>query len=187
MLFDEEPYGKILMNLLQNSMIREFDASKCEFFHPKCFFIMCQAFINDKSRCILLRLKGVHISNLEGKVLQFVLMKNKTLHTLDLSNCKVDLGECLEFFFQKLDKFSCVRNLILDNIQPDLSHAVEVLGEAIAENTRLEVLIMRENKIKSVPYCSFWKNIKDNRSLLKISVAKTELNDRVIEKMSIYL
>jgi hypothetical protein len=77
--------------------------------------------------------------------------------------------------------------LILDNIQPDLSHAVEVLGEAIAENTRLEVLIMRENKIKWVPYCNFWENIKDNKSLLKISVAKTELNDRVIEKMSIYL
>jgi hypothetical protein len=31
-------------------------------------------------------------------VLQYVLMKNKSLHTLDLSNAKIESGECLEFF-----------------------------------------------------------------------------------------
>lgn len=166
MLFDEEPYGKTLCHLLNDCrQLKEFDASGCEFFHPKCFFDMCQSLINEKSRVIILKLKGIHISNLEGKVLQFVLMKNKSLHTLDLSNVKVDSGECLEFFLQKLDKYSNIRYLIMDSIQPDLSNSLEILGEALSENIKLEVLIMRENKLKWVPYSNFWDNLRGNVSL----------------------
>lgn len=79
-------------------------------------------------------------------------MKNRSLHTLDLSNAKIDSGESLEFFFQKLDKSSVIRYLIFDNCQPDLSNSIEILGEALNENIKLEVLVMRENKIKWVPY-----------------------------------
>jgi hypothetical protein len=86
MFFDQEIYGKVLCHALGDCRnLREFDASYCEFFHPKCFFDMCQALISEKSRVIVMKLKGINISNLEGKVLQFVLMKNKSLHTLDLS------------------------------------------------------------------------------------------------------
>jgi len=92
-------------------------------------------------------------------------MKNKTLHTLDLSYCKIDSGECMEFFLQKLDKYSQIKYLIMDNIQPDLSPCIEILGEALNENTKLEVLILRENKLKWVPYANFWENIKNNISL----------------------
>jgi len=60
---------------------------------------MCQAFIGEKCRVTHFKLRGLHITNLEGKVLQFVLMKNKTLHTLDISNAKIDSSECLDFFF----------------------------------------------------------------------------------------
>ena len=70
---------------------------------------MSQSLINEKTKVVILKLKGIHITNLEGKVLQFVLMKNKTLQTLDLSYCKVDSGECLEFFLQKLDKYSNIK------------------------------------------------------------------------------
>lgn len=114
-------------------------------------------------------------------------MKNKTLHTLDLSHSKVDSGECLEFFLQKLDKYSNVRYLIMDSIQPDLSNSIEILGEALCENTKIEVLIIRENKLKWVPYSNFWDNIKGNSSLQKINVSKTDLSDRVLEKMCQYL
>lgn len=116
-----------------------------------------------------------------------MLMKNKSLHTLDLSNVKVDSGECLEFFLQKLDKYSNIRYLIMDSIQPDLSNSLEILGEALSENIKLEVLIMRENKLKWVPYSNFWENIKGNTSLQKINVSKTDLSDRVLEKMCSYL
>ncbi len=61
-------------------------------------------------------------------------MKNKSLHTLDLSNSKVESAECLEYFFQKIDRHSSIRNLILENVQPDLCAALEVLGEAISQN-----------------------------------------------------
>jgi hypothetical protein len=70
MLFDEEQYGKTLYHCLSDSrQLREFDVSNCEFFHPKSFFDMCQSLISDKSRVIVLKMKGIHISNLEGKVL----------------------------------------------------------------------------------------------------------------------
>jgi len=99
MLFDDESYGKTLCHMLNDCKhLREFDASYCEFFHPKCFFDMCQSLISEKSRVTVFKLKGVQISNLEGKVLQFVLMKNKSLHTMDISYSKVDSGECLDFF-----------------------------------------------------------------------------------------
>lgn len=114
-------------------------------------------------------------------------MKNKSLHTIDLSNCRVDSGECLEYFLQKMDKSSNIRHLILDSVQPDLSSSIEILGDAIYDNTKLEVLIIRENKLKWVPYSNFWDNIKGNTSLQKINVSKTDLTDRVLEKMCAYL
>jgi len=114
-------------------------------------------------------------------------MKNKMLHTLDFSGCRTDGAENLEFFLQKLDKFSNVRYLTLDNIQPDLSPSLEILGEALSENTKLEVLIMRENRLKWVPYCNFWDNLKPNVTLRKINVSKTDLTDRVLEKLCVLL
>ena len=53
----------------------------------------------------------------------------------------------------------------MDNIQPDLSNSLEILGEALSENIKLEVLIMRENKLKWVPYSNFWDNLRGNVSL----------------------
>ena len=72
----------------------------------------------------ILKLCHLHISNLEGKVLQFVLMKNKSLHTLDISNSRVDSAECLEFFLQKFDKYSNIKYLIIHSIMPDLSNSL---------------------------------------------------------------
>lgn len=114
-------------------------------------------------------------------------MKNKLLHTIDLSSCKVDSAENLEFFLQKLDKFSNIRHLTLDNMLPDMSPSLEILSEALSENTKLEVLIMRENKLKWVPYCSFWENLRPNTTLKKINVNKTDLSDRVLEKLCFML
>ena len=70
---------------------------------------------------------------------------------------------------------------------PDLSSSLEILGEALSENQKLECLIMRENKLKWVPYAAFWENMKSNNSLLKVNVSKTDLSDRVLEKMCVYL
>lgn len=46
---------------------------------------------------------------------------------------------------------------------------------------------MRENKLKWVPYCTFWENLQSNIVLKKINVSKTDLNDWVLEKLCIYL
>lgn len=42
---------------------------------------------------------------------------------------------------------------------------------------------MRENKISNSSFCNFWENLKTNTSLLKINVSKTEINDRIVEKL----
>ena len=86
-----------------------------------------------------------------------------------------------------MDKYSNIRNLILDNVQPDLCAALEVLGEAISQNTKLEVLIMRENKLKWQNYCGFWDNMRGNTSLLKINVSKTDLSDKILDKMTLII
>lgn len=41
--------------------------------------------------------------------------------------------------------------------------------------------------MKWVPYAQFWDNIKMNTCLLKINVSRTELSDRVVEKLVLYL
>jgi len=68
-----------------------------------------------------------------------------------------------------------------------MSNSIEIFGEALNENTKIEALIMRENKIKWVPYSNFWENLKNNSSLLKINLSKTELSDRVVENMCNYI
>ena len=72
-------------------------------------------------------------------------------------------------------------------MQPDLNTPIETMGEALATNKKLEVLIMRENKIKWVQYCNFWNLILTNTTLLKMNLQKTDLSDRVVEKMGKYL
>ena len=47
--------------------------------------------------------------------------------------------------------------------------------------------MMRETKIKWQNYCKFWESMSDNAHLKKISVAKTDLTDRVVESMCTFL
>lgn len=62
-MFDEEAHGQILKHLLlDNRNTREFELNNCEFVHPKCFFDMSQALINDKCRLQVMKMKGLHIS-----------------------------------------------------------------------------------------------------------------------------
>lgn len=62
-------------------------------------------------------------------------MKNKHLHTIEISGCRADYAENLEFFLQKIDENSPIRYLVIDNMLPDLSVSLEVLGRALAHNT----------------------------------------------------
>jgi len=48
-------------------------------------------------------------------------MKNKQITTIDLSNCRVDNPENLEFFLQKLGKDSFIRYLTMSGIIGDMS------------------------------------------------------------------
>ena len=72
-------------------------------------------------------------------------------------------------------------------MQPDLSVNIETIGYALSENRYLEVLILRDNKIKWVPYQNFWNSLLPNKTLQKINLQKTDLTDRVVEKLCKYL
>lgn len=50
-------------------------------------------------------------------------------------------------------------------MQPELSLGAEALGEALATNNKLEVLIMRENKIKWNNFANFWNLLQTNKTL----------------------
>ena len=52
-------------------------------------------------------------------------------------------------FLMRLDQ---PERLTLENMKPDISPVLETVAAALSENTKLEVLILRENKIKWVNY-----------------------------------
>lgn len=107
--------------LSESRQLKELDLSKCEFYHPKSFFDFCQPFVTERTRCQILKLRGINISHLEGKVLQLLLMKNKSLHTIDISEVNIESSECIEHFFLKMNKNSVLKHLIIDKVQPDLN------------------------------------------------------------------
>ena len=71
--------------------------------HPKCFYDISTAILNERCRLNILKIRGTQLTNLEGKIIQYILMKNKQLHTLDLSFCRTDDPENFMCFLQKLD------------------------------------------------------------------------------------
>ena len=66
-----------------------------------------------------------------------------------------------------------------ENIDADFNYFAENFGSALGQNNKLEGLSLKENKLKQSEYCSFWSLMTPNRSLKKINVTKTEINDRV--------
>jgi len=43
-----------------------------------------------------------------------------------------------------------------------------VLGEALAESTKMEIVILNENKIKNTSYPKFWEFLLANKSIKKL-------------------
>lgn len=80
--------------------------------------------------------------------MQFILMRNKSLQTLDLSECSTDQPENLELVFQKFDQVCSVRTLIAENLNTDFNYISDMFGDALAYNTKMEGLSLKENKIK---------------------------------------
>jgi len=46
---------------------------------------------------------------------------------------------------------------------------------------------VRETRIKWASYVRFWENMQPNKNLKKISVAKTDMTDRVLEHVNAYI
>lgn len=75
-------------------------------------------------------------------------MRNKSLVTLDLSNCSTDSPENLENVFSKFDQFCNVRHLVAESLTADFNYVVELFGEALCYNTKLEAMSIQANKIR---------------------------------------
>lgn len=71
--------------ILESRSLKELDLSNVTFTDQKSFYEMANGLLNERSRLQALKLRGVQFGQLEGKVMQFVLMRNKSLQTLDLS------------------------------------------------------------------------------------------------------
>ena len=184
MNFDEEIHGTAIGRVLNDSRsIRELDLTQIVFDY-RSFYDMCQAILNEKCRLSVLKLRGLHVTEIEGKIIQFILMKNKTIHTLDLSECRTDDPAYFEHFCEKIGQFCSVRFLTMEKMSPDLSGNIETIGESLAENTKLEVLILRDNRIKWSNYQMFFVNMMPNRTIQKLNLCKTDLNDRVLERVA---
>ena len=75
-------------------------------------------------------------------------MKNKQLTTLDISHSKAAEYDVFPIFMHKLNELCHIRYLTMENLQPEISNVMPDLGATLAANTKVEVLILRENKIK---------------------------------------
>lgn len=98
MKLDDDQYGIAIGRVLSDSRtIRELDLSHIEFgcipFHE-----LSQAILNERCRLNVMKLRGLQISELEGKIIKFILMKNRTIHTLDLSECYTNDPQNFEYF-----------------------------------------------------------------------------------------
>jgi len=103
-VYDEEFYGKsIARMLLDTKSIRELDLSYLTFEHPKCFYEISTSILNERCRLSILKIRGTYLTNLEGKIIQYIVMKNKHLHTLDLSFCSTDDSDNFVCFLRKMD------------------------------------------------------------------------------------
>ena len=68
-------------------------------------------------------------------------------------------------FLQKFNELCNIRCLILEGLLPDPQEAVTELGLSLASNSRLEVLVLKENKIKWAIYQEFWVSIMPNKTI----------------------
>ena len=66
---------------------------------------------------------------------------------MDLSECRNEDPVHFDFFLEKLNQFCHVKYLTLEKMQPELSPNIETLGDSLAENVNLEVLILKDNRI----------------------------------------
>lgn len=186
--FDDDFHGKTMAKcILESRSLQELDLSYVNFEDPKSFYEMANGLLNERCRLQALKLKGINFGQLEGKVMQFVLMRNKSLTTLDLSECTADSAENLENVFLKFDQFCNIRTLVVQHLNTDFNYIIEIFGDALSSNTKLEGLSLKENKLKQTQYCNFWDLMTENRSLKHIDIAKTEVTDKVCMKISSYL
>ena len=173
--------------ILESNTLNELDLSHINFDDPKSFYEMANGLLNERCGLNALKLRGIMFGQLEGQLMQYILTRNKSLQTLDLSQCSTDSPENLANVFGKFDWACNVKTLVADGLNTDLDTIVETFGEALGANVNLEGLSLKENKIKQSQYCDFWNLIAENRSLRKINVAKTEVTDKVCAKISTFL
>jgi hypothetical protein len=62
-MFDEEVFGKAIgKTLLDSRTCRELDVSYNTFEHPKCFYDLCSAILNERCRLNILKMRGLNIT-----------------------------------------------------------------------------------------------------------------------------
>jgi hypothetical protein len=106
---------------------------------------------------------------------------------MDFSECIDENRTNFSFFFNKFDNLSNVRYLTIDSLMPDISNAVESLGEVLKTNKKLEFLSMSTNRIGNTRYSNFLTSLCHNISLKKLNLHKTDLNDKVSEMLAEYI
>jgi hypothetical protein len=96
---------------------------------------------------------------LESKILQMVIMRNKKITTIDLSELDDPTDENLNHVLGKVDSHAFMKHLFINNIKQPLTSCMWDFSPALGANKQLETLSMRCNKIKSDEYYKFWEGM----------------------------
>ena len=85
---------------------------------------MISPLLTQKCRVNKFTLRSCDLTPLESKVLCYILMKNKLMHTVDFSECTDKERDSFVLIFDKFGSGSNVRYLSLEGILPDLNFSI---------------------------------------------------------------
>ena len=98
---------------------------------------MSQPMLNARCFVNVLKIKESLITNVEAKILSFMLTKNKQITTVDFSGCIDDDMKNFGVILSKLTRTSTIKFITIDGIEPGLTHSVEPFAKALKNNTAL--------------------------------------------------
>jgi hypothetical protein len=98
---------------------------------------MSQPMLNTRCFVNVVKIKESLITNVEAKILSFMLVKNKQISTLDFSGSIDEDMKNFGVILARMDKKSKVKFITLNDIQPCLTYAVESFSKALKNNTEL--------------------------------------------------
>eukprot|EP00347_Sterkiella_histriomuscorum_P007848 403347332 len=182
-----DSFENTLMQLItKNKSIVELDFSM-PYFGNQIFSAFATTLADQPNRIKTLKLRGMQIGELEGKVLHYLIGGNEMLLNLDVSHIKTLNPQNLKFL-EHFKLVSKVQNLNFESIKGcDISELLPGIGRCLGSNNFISTLNMRNNKSKPIFQQQFFAAMLPNKSLKVLNMERNKLCDQSIDLLANYI